>query len=279
MTDMLIETSIDMLAKIINEKKKLTLGEAAKLLKTNETQVENWVKILEDSGYVELVYPALGEPQIILKSLEKKDLIKKEKELKDRKGEVEEKTKEFEKKIDVVEEKVEISSKEFSKLDTELKIKLKDLEKNLKNIDELEGKREDIVKKAEEIKNLSDSISNEVENIKSDITQMENKINEHIKTMEEHENDIKSLDENKKTIESEIASLETEMKLIKLLANKPVSVPMAGLKNIFAKHKEKTEELRQKRKDMHEKALKMKNIVGEKKDKIQNKKFFKFLKR
>jgi chromosome segregation ATPase len=279
MVDMLIKTPIDELARILNEKKKLTLGEAAKLLNTNEAQVENWVKILEESGYVELVYPALGEPQIILKSMEKKDLIKKEKELKNRKEDVEEKTKDFEKKIDVVEEKVELSSKEFSKLDNELKTKLKDLEKNLKNIDKLESKRKEIAKKADEIKNLSNSISGEVESIKSNITQMENRISEHIKTIEGHGTDIKNLDESKKVIENEIISLEKEMSLIKLLANKPVSVPLMSLKNIFAKHKERTEEISKKRKEMHEKALKIKNVVSEKKNNIQKKKFFKFLKR
>ena len=284
MTDMIIETPIDQLAKLISERKKIPLGEAAKILKTNETQVEGWVRILEENGFVELVYPALGEPQIVLKSLEKRDLSKKKKEFENRKDVVEEKTKEFEKRVDILEKKVELSNKEFNQLDSELKNKLTGLEKNLKIIDELQSKRGEIIKKAEEMRTVTNSVNDAVENIKSEINQMESKINEHIKAIEGHDADIKNLDENKKTIENEIMNLEREMQLIKLLVNKPVTVPMSGLKSIFSRHREKTEEIKEKKDKLHEKALKMKSVVSEKKEHVQSKendhkKFFRFLKR
>ena len=262
---MLIETPIDELARIVAEKKKITIGEAARLLKTNETQIEEWVRILEEHGFVELIYPAFGEPQIILKKIEKEDLVKKKKELETKKQAVEEKTKEFEKKVERVEKKIEISNKEFSKLENELKDKLKGLDKNIKIIDKLESKKAEVVKRAEEAKFVADSLNKEVEGIRAEISEMENKINEHIKTMEEHEIDIKNLDESKKVIENEIMNLEKEVNLIKLLVKRPIMPPMINLKNIFSRHKERSEEIKEKRKKLHEKALKMQNVLSQKK--------------
>ena len=284
MADMIIETPIDELARILNERKKISLSEAAKLLKTNETQVEEWVKILEEHGFVELIYPALGEPQIVLKSLEKKELVKKKKEIENRKEAVEEKTKDFEKKVDVVEKKVELSNKDFLRLENELKDKLSDLEKELKNIDILEGKKDELIKKAEEVKAVTDAISKKIEDIKNEIIQMEKSINDHIKTVEGHEIDIKNLDESKKIIENEIISLENDIKIIKVLIKRPITAPLINIKKIFAKHKERTKKISQKRSKIHEKALKMKSIVNQKKDHIQKKeikhrKFLNFLKR
>jgi chromosome segregation ATPase len=279
MADMIIETAIDELARILNEKKRITITEAARLLKTNPAQIEEWVKILEDHDLVELVYPAWGEPQIVLKGVEKKDMLKKKKEFEKRKDVVEEKTKEFQEKVEVVEKKVELTNKEFSELEDDLKDKLKELEKNLKNIDALENKKQDIMKKAEEIKNLADPINKEVESIKTDIEQMESKINEHIKSMEEHDKDIKTLDEDKKIIETEILDLDNEMRLINILLNKPVKVPMMDLKNIFKKHTEKTVEIKERKERLQERALKIKSIVSQKKDDTQKKRFLKFLKR
>lgn len=70
MGDILIETQIDELSKLVTQRKRVKVSEAAKILKTTESRIEEWVRILEDHGFVKLVYPALGEPEIILNGSE-----------------------------------------------------------------------------------------------------------------------------------------------------------------------------------------------------------------
>jgi chromosome segregation ATPase len=276
MADVIIETQIDELAKLVSERKKITVSDAASLLKTSETQVEEWVRILEDSGYVQLTYPALGEPIIIIKEIKKSDLEKKKGELDDRKDAIEGKTKEFQKKVDVVEKRVQLSAKEFSELDDVLKKKLADLDKSMKVVDKLDDQKKSIEKSSGEMKSQADSVCNQIDQIKSDIVQMENKINDHIKAMEKHDTDVKALDESKKVIEGEIAKLESDIKLIKIIANRPVKVQLTGIKSIFARHKEKAEKVVVSKKKLHAKVLKAKEKVVKKK---KSKGLFKFFKK
>ena len=72
MKGMKIETPIDELVKLLQERKKLSINKAASILGVETSKVEEWVKILEENGFVELIYPALGKPQIILKDLKGK---------------------------------------------------------------------------------------------------------------------------------------------------------------------------------------------------------------
>jgi chromosome segregation ATPase len=269
MADMFIETQIDQLAKLVIEKKKIPVSEAAKILKTTETQVEGWVRILEESGFVVLAYPALGEPIIILKKVEADAANKKKKEIEEKREAVEDKAKDYQKKIETIEKKVEINSKEFSKLESELRPKIKELEKNLKILDTLEDKRKQMTKQSDEIKNVADCVNREVENIRGDIHKMEDQINEHLKEIEGHELSIKSLDESKKTIEEEIAGLESEIRMVRLFLKGPSIEPMKRLRNIFARHAQKTEKVSEKRKELHKKVLSLKTAVSKKKESKQ----------
>jgi hypothetical protein len=108
---------------------------------------------------------------------------------------------------------------------------------------------------------------------------MESRINEHIKAMEKHDTDVNSLEESKKVIESEIAKLEGEIKLIRIIANRPVKVPLTSIKSIFARHKQKTEKISSDKKKLHEKVLKAKTEVTKKKKNIKRKSLFKFFKK
>ena len=279
MEEMVIETAADKFIGLIAEKKKLTIPQAAKLMETDEAQIEKWVKILEERGYVQLIYPAFGEPEIMFKSLPKGEVVQIKKEFKEKTKEVEKKAKDFEEKVTNVEEKIKKTDKYFVALENELHNKLKELDKNLKDLDKLESRKEEVVKKAEDIKKVADTVSSSVETIKSDINKMEEKINDQIKTLEDHENEIKNLDEDKKTIENEIMKLEEEMKMMKLIAKgKSIETPMTNLKKLFGRNKEKTKEIAEKRQEMHKKTLKLKETLKQKSDHVESKKkFLKFL--
>jgi len=59
-----IETDIDKLMKIIDEKKIIGIEELSKTLKISPDRLEIWAKILEDAGLIEIEYPIIGLPRL-----------------------------------------------------------------------------------------------------------------------------------------------------------------------------------------------------------------------
>lgn len=59
-----IETDIDRLMKIIDEKKIIGIEELSKALKISPDRLEIWAKILEDGGLIEIEYPIIGLPKL-----------------------------------------------------------------------------------------------------------------------------------------------------------------------------------------------------------------------
>ena len=59
-----IETDIDKLMKIIDEKKIVGLEYLSKTLKISVDRLESWAKMLEDRGLIEIEYPIIGLPKL-----------------------------------------------------------------------------------------------------------------------------------------------------------------------------------------------------------------------
>jgi len=70
-----METETRKLIDLLIKKRKMTLSEAAKNLNIKEMQLNEWVSTLEERGVVEVKYPVLGEPEVVLKSLLPDDII------------------------------------------------------------------------------------------------------------------------------------------------------------------------------------------------------------
>lgn len=60
----MVETDIDKLMKIIEEKKSVSVGDLSKELNLKVEQIENWAKILEERGLIEIEYPIIGLPKL-----------------------------------------------------------------------------------------------------------------------------------------------------------------------------------------------------------------------
>ncbi len=67
MEDHVIETSIDELIQALKERGKMNVSEAADFLKMTQKQIEPILNILEENSIIEIKYPVIGEPKIILK--------------------------------------------------------------------------------------------------------------------------------------------------------------------------------------------------------------------
>jgi len=60
------ETDLDVLHRVLKEKKVLRLSVVAKLFKVNKNVTIEWFKILEEANLAEIRYPTVGEPKIVL---------------------------------------------------------------------------------------------------------------------------------------------------------------------------------------------------------------------
>jgi predicted transcriptional regulator len=58
-----IETDIDRMLRIIEEGP-IAIDELARKVKVGEAQVEEWIRMLEKGGVVELIYPPVGKPLV-----------------------------------------------------------------------------------------------------------------------------------------------------------------------------------------------------------------------
>ncbi|OGI11699.1 hypothetical protein A3K64_00165 [Candidatus Micrarchaeota archaeon RBG_16_36_9] len=67
MEDHIIETSIDELIHTLKQKEKMSLSEISDFLKLSQKQMEPLINVLEEKGIIEIKYPVIGEPKVILK--------------------------------------------------------------------------------------------------------------------------------------------------------------------------------------------------------------------
>lgn len=82
-----IETGVDKLLDLVQEKKEITVMDAAKKLKVPEDKVESWGRILSDEGILELIYPANPLNPPFLKVFSKEAPEKKKEKKKEKKQE------------------------------------------------------------------------------------------------------------------------------------------------------------------------------------------------
>jgi len=68
----MIETDIDKLMIIIEEKKSVSVKDLSKALNVEVERIENWAKILEKHGLIEIEYPIIGLPRLRKKEWKEK---------------------------------------------------------------------------------------------------------------------------------------------------------------------------------------------------------------
>ena len=270
---LLIETQVDKLIKLVRRRGKVTVSQAAIALGVDERKIEEWVNILEEHGFVELRYPAIGEPEILLKEFPAEKIEKKGEEFERRKEKIEEKAKKYEKKVSEVKEKVEISDKEFLELQEELHRKLGNVEKGFLKLREYEKRGKRILEEAEEIEEISKKYTEHFQSAKNTLKEMDKKINEHLKRIKDHGIDVKSLEKSRILIENEIKALGKEMKILRSLARRPLSIPLlSALKRSFKTHRKRGRKIGKKKKKLKRKVLKVKKIIKKRKRRVKRRK-------
>jgi chromosome segregation ATPase len=267
---MLIETPIDKLIELVKQKERVTLAEAGKALGVDEEKVEEWVRVLEDKDFVELIYPAIGEPVIILKKITDKVVDAKEKELGKQKEIIGKKAVQLEKTITVSEKKMEITNKNVSRLEKDLRGKLERVEGSIKVLDSLDSKKQEIIRDKKAIDEKAEETVRSIDSIKSTIDEIDKSIEEKIRDMESHESQIKDMEKLRKDIRDDIENLDAEIKLTKMIF-RPAKPPLLGsLRGIFKKHGKKVDKIKDAHKKIHRKISAIKDKTEKKKDKIKS---------
>ncbi|MEM4267486.1 MAG: hypothetical protein QXK37_01510 [Candidatus Woesearchaeota archaeon] len=75
----IIETGVDKLVKLVNEKTRISTSEAAKILGVSPAVIDEWADFLEEEGIISLEYK-LATTYLVERKLSKKEITKKEKE-------------------------------------------------------------------------------------------------------------------------------------------------------------------------------------------------------
>ncbi len=237
----LLETNVDKLVKLVNEKKKISLQEAAKKLGVSSSLVEEWADFLEEEGLIRIEY-RFATPFLIARELSEKEIVKKEQELKSNKKLLLGKAESIVNTLDNKHQEILKLKSDFERLKAFLGKNLDEVQKELREIEEynnLKREAEKIVEKQRleyenKLKALRKTIEKEekkYEKIFESVKKSENSIaseQEKIKSLEDKENALKS---KLNSIRSAIREIESQIKQ-EQRKSKLYEVNLKRLKNV-----------------------------------------------
>ena len=225
-----IETGVDRLVKIVKDRGRIALADAAVELGVSQAVIQEWMNFLEDEGIISVEYK-LTKPYLVERKLTKK--------------EVESKAEEFASKKDVFVRKAEVSLNfiekqewelkkikgEFDKLKNELGMQLDDVRDELGELERYQQLKQNIQNQVEEQKNdtklkmdeLIRQITIEQKRYRDLVTDVRKEHDELIREKLE----AKSIEESEKIFNKRLADLKAMISLIE----KKVSDEDEAIKN------------------------------------------------
>ena len=235
LTDSIIETGVDKLVKLVNEKGKISSFDAAKELGVSNTVVMEWADFLEEEGIISIEYK-FTKPFLIPRKLGKK--------------EVQEKAKEFSGKKDVFVRKAEVSlnfldreaaklnsvKEEFDKIKKELGFDLGNVKNELEELEKYERLKIDLDKQIENQKKASmdkiESMTKQVLREKRRYDDILSDIKKEEEDLEKEKIEAKSLGESEKLIQNRIESIKQLISKVEERLGKEVENVQGSEKNI-----------------------------------------------
>ncbi|PIU72351.1 hypothetical protein COS79_03335 [Candidatus Woesearchaeota archaeon CG06_land_8_20_14_3_00_33_13] len=241
--DSLLKTGVDRLVSLIQEKKRISVPEAAKELGVSQIVVEEWADFLEEDGIISIEYK-FATPWLIEKKLKKEDIEKKVKEFYGKKDIIVRKSESLLSFLDKKGEDIAKIRNEFKKMREEIHSETDNIQEELKELEryeELKNKVDDQVKKqdqafADKIKEMDGQIIRaqkkysellkeigaeekiiKTERLKTNsIRKIEEALTQKIKKIE---GTIDIVKQNIKLEDTHIVDLESHTKKLKELAN------------------------------------------------------------
>lgn len=259
----LIETSVDRLVHLVKKEGKVTLARASHILNVEEKQLEEWIRVLEEHGILELRYPALGEPEVILKEMTKGKLASKKGKIEKEHKKVGKKIKEFDEKAYRVEKRIMETDKVFTRAEQDLKRKLERVEKNLKRMKEYEKQRNKVLQEADELKRIAEASAQNFSEVEIAFEYMDRKINDQLRKMTTHEREITNLEQVREKLEREIIFLDKEMRILSAFIKTPIRFPtIRSFTRLLKGHKKRHKKVKNRKEKVHKKITKTKKKIG-----------------
>ncbi|MBI2135343.1 hypothetical protein HYU09_05100 [Candidatus Woesearchaeota archaeon] len=235
LTDSIIETGVDKLVKLVNEKGRISSFDAAKELGVSNTVVMEWADFLEEEGIISIEYK-FTKPFLVPRKLGKK--------------EVQEKAKEFSGKKDVFVRKAEVSlsfldreasklnsiKDEFDKIKKELGFDLGSVKNELEELEKYERLKIDLDKQIENQKKASmdkiESMTKQVLREKRRYDDLLSDIRKEEENLEKEKIEAKSLEESEKLIQNRIEGIKQLISKVEGRLGKEVENVQGSEKNI-----------------------------------------------
>jgi len=211
LTDSIIETGVDKLVKLVNEKGKVSSFDAAKELGVSNTVVMEWADFLEEEDIISIEYK-FTKPFLVPRKLGKKEL--------------QEKAKEFSGKKDVFVRKAEVSlsfldkeaaklnsiKEEFDNIKKEAGFDLGNVKNELEELEKYEHLKIDMDKQIENQKKVSmgkiDSMMKLVSREKKRYDELLSEIKKEEEGLEKEKTEAKSLEESEKLIQNRLTGIK-----------------------------------------------------------------------
>lgn len=217
-----IETGVDKLVDIINQRKKITVDEAAKLLGVSTLVVQEWAEFLEEEQIISVEY-SLSKVYLVERKLSKKEVQGKEKEYSAQKDAFVRKVESALKSLDSESLALDKVRKEFENLKKELESEMGSVRKDLdelKKYDALKGTIDkDIEGQKDEFTRIINSSRRQILSEEADYKKLIQEIQLQRQAIQNEKSSLKNLDDNETAIAEKISQLNESLQKIFARAN------------------------------------------------------------
>ncbi len=205
-----IETGVDKLVALVNERKRISVKDAAKELGVSVASVEDWADFLEEEGIIS-IETQLATVYLVERRLGKKELIEK---LEQVKGEKEDFCRRVESSVNVLQRDIEETKRidvEFSKIRTMLEDNFSKLSKKLQKLEDFKMSHREIEEKHTE---LESDYSKKIRALEGQLSEDQKKYHDIMSSIENEMTELKkeqemicSMKASEKQLESKVAEI------------------------------------------------------------------------
>src|SRR3989338_4888138 len=222
LTTSVIETGVDRLVNLVDEKGRVSSADAAKELGVSTTVVMEWAEFLEEEGVIKIEY-RFTKPFLIARKLARKDVQEKAKELSGKKDVFIRKAEVSLSFLEKESEKLKSLKDEFDKIKKELGLDIDHVKDEMAELQKYEQLKIELDKRVEDQKNSS---IGKLQEITEQITSEKRKYSSLLQEIKQEEENLakdreasKSIEESEELIKKKVASLKALIKQVEERAN------------------------------------------------------------
>lgn len=205
-----IETGVDKLVKLIAERKKISVKDAAKELGVSVSSIEEWADFLEEEGII-LIQAHFATVYLVEKSISKKDVIEKVKAVREEKDAFVRRVESSINSLQRDSEEIKLVDSEFRKIRSMLEEKFSRLGKKLDMLEDFRKSHQEI---GQRCKQLEKSYDDKLDQLESRLKNQEKAYHDALADAEKELARIK--DEREKVAQMKVAEEDLHSKVVQI---------------------------------------------------------------